>query len=140
MKQVFVIGLLLYSYSCFAQKSIHFSIDKVLSRDQNEIGTWNEWQPSTSIYAGIAVDFNDNEILWSQPLSDGKIKYITELLLSSKIDDKFKSVGFKYIKLTGAGLNDNKNITYEIAYLDQEIIMITGDGTTQTKHLLKEVN
>lgn len=129
--------MLLYSPICFAQKAIRFTISRVYSRDQNEIGTWNDWQQSKSSYIGINIDFNDNEILWAQPDSTGSLKWITQLLINSKSDDKYKSMGFKYIKLTGAALKDNKDVTYEIAYLDQEIIMITSDGNTQTKYLLK---
>lgn len=136
MKKMLIL-ILLYSPLCFAQKSIYFNILKVYSRDQNEAGTWNDWQDAKLLYIGFNIDFDDNEIVWYRKDSINYIKYITELLLNSKIDDRYKNVGFRDIKLTGAGLKDDKNIIYEIAYLDKETIMFTSDAETQTKYILQ---
>jgi len=137
MKQLLVLILCLCSISCFSQQALHFTIEKVYSRGHTDIGTWDEWQQSNTPYDALSIDFNDNEILWGSE-KDGKTKWLTELLISSKMDYKYKNVGFKYVSLTGAGLDDNKNIIYEIAYLDQEVILLTSDGNTQTKYCLKE--
>lgn len=137
--------LLLCSIHCFSQKSLQFHIKETYTRDQNEIGTWNNWVKSSKMDfapTDFRIDFDDNEIIWEIPdTSTGKVKYITQLLLKSKTDNKYKNLGFSYLTLNAAGLKDDKTVVYDIGYFDtdnlSECILITSSPDSQTKYILQ---
>lgn len=136
--------LLLCSISCFSQKSLRFHIYTTYIREQNEVGTWNDWiKSSRSDFSptDFTIDFDDNEIIWAVPDTIGKVKYVTQLLLKTKTDNKYKNLGFSYLSLNAVGLKDDKTTIYDIGYFDtdnlSECVLITSDADSQTKYILQ---